>query len=94
MQFAWDDSSSTDIDAEMHQPIKSSAQRIKQSIIAQGLGYEADTVYPSLAHAIQGAEELYGSRKGAHWRRLVRVKRKYDREDVMRLAGGFKIPVQ
>ncbi|KAG5650440.1 hypothetical protein H0H81_012279 [Sphagnurus paluster] len=74
-------------DKEFYAGVKQSAARIRELAIAEGQGIAAAAVYPNYAIFDTPISGLYGANVPA----LQALKAKVDPENIMGLAGGFKI---
>ncbi|KAG6815985.1 hypothetical protein H0H87_009624 [Tephrocybe sp. NHM501043] len=70
-----------------HKAIKQSAATIRRVAVEEGHNVAQQAVYPNYAVHGRPVEDLYGS----NLPRLRRIREQVDPENVMRLAGGFKI---
>nr|AGK29884.1 FAD-binding protein [Volvariella volvacea] len=79
-------------DDELHQAIQESAARIEQFAVSDGqasLAGSEVSLYPNYALGSTPAERIWGPNLA--W--MTNVKQRVDPQDVMGLAGGFKVPV-
>lgn len=84
ISFGWE---SADDDQVMYGAIKTSAQTLQAKAIAEGLSGANTVVYPNYAIFDTPLVKLYG----ANVERLQAIKKAVDPNNVMGLAGGFKL---
>ena len=84
--FGW---KSADDGQAIYDAVRTSAQRLEAKAIADGLSDANAVVYPNFAIFDTPLVKLYG----ANVQRLQAVKRAVDPDNVMGLAGGFKLRV-
>ena len=84
ISFGWE---SADDDQVMYDAIKTSAQTLQAKAIADNLSDANTVVYPNYAIFDTPLVKLYG----ANVERLQAIKKAVDPNNVMGLAGGFKL---
>ena len=84
LEFSWLNSS---LDDTMTHAIRESADSLRAAAQKDGQDVEHAALYPNYALFDTPLEEMYGT----NVQRLCAVRRAIDPEDVMGLAGGFKV---
>ncbi|KAL0954148.1 hypothetical protein HGRIS_005285 [Hohenbuehelia grisea] len=84
LYFAWTDAH---FDGAFHDAVRASASHLTELAISEGQSLDAAPIYPNYAIFGTPLESIYGSNLAA----LQGLKAKVDPENVMGLAGGFKI---